>query len=153
MIRKDVSIDKIKRQPIHIDFLALDMQTEIRVNLEIVFKGIPKGVKEEGGVFNITLRTVEVECLPNKIPESLEIDVSDLGLNEALHVFDLQISKDLKLVTKSKRTLCTVVNIEEEKEESPAEATTTVATTDDVVTPVSDTAKAPAGDPKKKASK
>lgn len=117
VIRKDVSIDKIKRHPIHIDFFALDMKADIRVPVEIVFQGLPKGVKEEGGIFNITLRMVEIECLPDHIPESLQVDVSDLGLNEAIHASDLKISSDIKLITRQERTLCTVVSVEEEKEE------------------------------------
>ncbi len=114
VIRKDISIHKIKRNPIHMDFLSLDMNAPIRINVEVIFKGVPKGVKEEGGVFNIILRNVEIECLPDKIPPSLPLDVSSLGLNENFHVSDLKISEDLKLITKPTRTLCTVVSIEEE---------------------------------------
>lgn len=128
VIRKEVSIDKIKRHPIHIDFLALDMKVPIRIPIEVAFKGTPKGVKEEGGIFNIILRTIEIECLPNKIPESLTLDVSRLNLNEAIHVSDLQISEDIKLVTKKTRTLCTVVSAEEEKaEEKSAEGEVTAS--------------------------
>ncbi len=119
VIRKDISIHKINRFPIHMDFLSLDMKAVIRVNVEIIFKGTPKGVKEEGGVFNTVLRNVEIECLPDKIPPSLELDVSSLGLNENFHVSDLKLSKDLKLITKPTRTLCTVASIEEEVEVKP----------------------------------
>ena len=125
VIRKDVSIDKIKRNPIHMDFLSLDMEAPIRVSVDITFQGTPKGVKEEGGVFNIILRHVEIECLPDKIPPSLNLEVSPLGLNENFHVSDLKISEDLKLITSPKRTLCTVVSIEEE---AAATETTTAAT-------------------------
>lgn len=122
VIRKDVDIHKINRLPIHMDFLSLDMNTPIRVHVEVVFKGTPKGVKEEGGVFNIILRSVEVECLPDKIPNSLDLDVSQLELNQNFHVSDLKISKDLKLITKPERTLCTVVMVAEEETPTPAES-------------------------------
>ena len=123
VIRKDISIHKISRNPIHMDFLSLNMKEIIRVNIDILFKNVPKGVKEEGGIFNIILRHVEVECLPDKIPPYLQLDVSGLGLNENFHVSDLKLSEDLKLITKPTQTLCTVVSVEETEEETKAETT------------------------------
>ena len=149
VIRKDFAIDKIKRNPIHIDFLALDMNAVIRVNLELKFQGVPKGVKEEGGIFNITLRTVEIECLPDKIPASLDVDVSDLGLNEAIHASDLKMSSDLKLITKLERTLCTVVAAAEEEEATTTEEATTPEAGAAPAASATEGAAAPADDDKK----
>jgi len=135
VIRKDISIHKIKRSPIHMDFLSLDMNAPIRIYVEIDFKGVPKGVKEEGGVFQIIRRNVEIECLPDKIPPSLELDVSHLSLNENFHVSDLKLSADLKLITKPTHTLCTVVSIEEEQQTEASSTTETAPPAATAVTP------------------
>ncbi len=123
VIKKAISHHKVSHQPIHMDFLSLDMKKPIRVNVDIKFNGVPKGVKEEGGVFNVILRSVEIECLPDKIPPSIEMDVSDLSLNQSVHVSDLKISENIKLITKSERTLCTVVEAEKEEEKTETPAT------------------------------
>ena len=125
VIKKEVSRHKLSHRPIHMDFLSLDMNKSIRVQVDIKFKGVPKGVKEEGGVFNIILRRIELECLPNEIPPFIELDVSHLSLNQNIHVSDLKVSAHTKLITRAKRTVCTVVSVEEEEspktEEKPEE--------------------------------
>ena len=122
VIKKAISRHKVSQQPIHMDFLSLDMSKAIRVPVDLKFIGTPKGVKEEGGVFNIILRSVELECLPSEIPPSIELDVSGLGLNQNLHAEDLKFSKNIKLITKAQRTLCTVVPAKEEEEKPTTEA-------------------------------
>ena len=116
VIKKSISRHKVSHQPIHMDFLSLDMSKPIRVPVDLKFIGVPKGVKEEGGIFNIILRSVELECLPSEIPPSIELDVSGLGLNQNIHASDLEVSKNTKLITKAQRTLCTVVPAKEEEE-------------------------------------
>ena len=122
VIKKSISYHKVNHQPIHMDFLSLDMKKVLRVFVDINFKGTPRGVKEEGGIFNIVLRNIEVECLPDQIPSSIDLDVSDLGLNQNIHVSELSIPKNIKLITKDQRTLCTLVEATEEEEEKPVEA-------------------------------
>ncbi|MCZ0933308.1 MAG: 50S ribosomal protein L25 [Oligoflexia bacterium] len=126
VIKKSIARHKVSHQPIHMDFLSLDMKKPIRVPVDLKFIGTPKGVKEEDGIFNIILRSVELECLPNEIPPSIELDVSGLGLNQNIHAEDLKVSENIKLITKAQRTLCTVVPAKEEEEgksETTEEAT------------------------------
>ena len=127
VIKKNVTLHILKQLPLHMDFLSLDMKKALRVNVEVKFEGQAKGVKEEGGVFNTILRTVEVECLPSEIPEFISVNVTSLSLNENLHVSDLQIPENIKLVTKPETTLCTVSEVKEEKEETPEEKAALVA--------------------------
>ena len=124
VIKKAISYHKVNHQPIHMDFLSLDMTKPIRVHVDINFQGVPRGVKEEGGIFNITLRHIELECLPNEIPPSIDLDVSQLGLNQNIHVSDLKLPENIKLITKDQRTLCTIAEAKEE-EEKPADTTDT----------------------------
>ncbi|MCY4322020.1 MAG: 50S ribosomal protein L25 [Bdellovibrionaceae bacterium] len=120
VIKKVTSRHKVSHQPIHMDFLSLDMTKTIRVPVDLKFIGTPKGVKEEGGIFNIILRSIELECLPSEIPPYIELDVSGLSLNQNIHVADLKISGNIKIITKSQRTLCTVVPVVEEEVKTEA---------------------------------
>ena len=123
VIKKDIAYHSLSRKPIHVDFLALDMSQAVRVTVEIKFLGKAKGVKESGGVLNFLTRSVEVECLPNEIPNHFEIDVSSLELNESFHVSDLVIPKHIKLITKPTETICLVSTAQEEiKVEEPPES-------------------------------
>lgn len=131
VLKKDISCHKLTRKPIHIDFLSLDMNKKVRVHVDVHFTGKAKGVKESGGVFNIIRRNVEVECMPIEIPESFSIDISSLDINQNFHVSDLQIPKNMKLITSLKSSLCTVSEITEEEEKAKTEegTTTTAGTT------------------------
>ena len=115
VIKKAVAWHKLSHQVLHMDFLSLDMKKPIRIPLDIHFKGLAKGVKEDGGILNIILRSVEIECLPDKIPQSLDVDISHLGLNQNLHVSDLKLPESVKLITGGKRTLCAITSAEEEE--------------------------------------
>ena len=121
VIKKAVSYHKVKRLPIHMDFLSLDMTKPLRIPIDLKFTGSPKGVKEEGGIFNIILRQIEIECLPSDIPSFIELDVSGLSLNQNFHVSDLKLSEKLKLITRTERTVCTVAPAEAEEEKKTEE--------------------------------
>ena len=125
VLKKDISFHKVTRKPLHVDFLSLDMSKRVRVNVEILFTGKARGVKESGGVFSVVRRNVEVECLPSEIPDSFSIDISLLDINQNFHVSDLQIPKNIKLITSPKSSLCTVSEIIEEATKT---STTTEAT-------------------------
>ena len=120
VIKKSLSRHKVSQQPIHLDFLSLDMKKPLRVHVDIHFKGQPKGVKEEGGIFNISLRSVELECLPGDIPPAIELDVSHLALNQSLHISDLRLPKNIKRISKGQRALCAIVPAKEEEEKPTA---------------------------------
>lgn len=122
VLKKDVSYDKLTRNPIHIDFFALDMAQIVRVTVKIEFKGKPKGVKEEGGVFSSVRRDLEVECLPHEIPTPFQIDVSELRLNQSYHISDIKIPENIKLITRSEETICLVSEAQEEIVQQSASA-------------------------------
>ena len=121
VLKKETFFHSLTRNPIHIDFLALDMTQSIRVTVEIRFTGKAKGVWESGGILNILKRSIEVECLPNEIPNFFEIDITELKLNESYHVSDIKIPSKVKLVTKSEEALCSVSLAQEEPEKAPAQ--------------------------------
>lgn len=140
---KKVEVHPVSRLPLHLDFYALDMTKEIRVNVELRFEGKPAGAAE-GGLLSVVTREVEVECLPTEIPEFFAVDVSGLGLNESLHVSDLKVSDRIKIVSSSDMTLATV-SIVTEQEAAPQPAAATAAAAPGAAAP----AAAAGGDAKK----
>ena len=126
VLKKDVSYHTLTRKPLHIDFFSLDMNKKVRIHVEVNFTGKAKGVKESNGILNIIRRNIEIECLPNEIPESFSIDVSPLDINQNFHVSDLKIPEKIKLITDKKASLCGVAEISEE-ESKPSVVNTTAA--------------------------
>lgn len=124
VLKKDASFHKVNRRPIHLDFYALDMAATVRVNVEVKFEGKSVG-ERDGGVFNALRREVEVECLPTDIPESFSLDISELKMNEVLHVSDINIPEGIKLITSPEDTMCNVTQVAEEKPAETAEGAPT----------------------------
>lgn len=105
----DVQIDPITHHLIHADLMriALDVEIEVSVRLRIV--GEAKGVIEDGGVLDHSLRELVVSCLPTNIPESIGVDVSELDMNQSIKVEDLQVPPDVTVVTEPDRSVASVV--------------------------------------------
>jgi large subunit ribosomal protein L25 len=91
---KEYQLDPVTRDLLHADFYRVAMDKPITVTVSIVLKGEPKGVKQQDGILDFVQREVEIECLPGDIPEHIEIDVSDLALNEGVRLRD--VVKDVK---------------------------------------------------------
>ncbi|BDS06740.1 50S ribosomal protein L25 [Oceaniferula spumae] len=85
---QDVQHDALTNEILHVDFLAVDEKTEITANLPLELEGEPAGVKA-GGVLEQMLHSLEVRCLPNDLPESLEADVSGMEIGDILHIGDM----------------------------------------------------------------
>jgi large subunit ribosomal protein L25 len=86
---KDFQLDPVTNALLHADFYRVNMDRKITVTVPLVFKGEPSGVKVEGGVMEILHREIEVETLPAEIPDGIEIDVRELGLNDSIHLRDV----------------------------------------------------------------
>jgi len=108
---------------LHADFYEVDLTERLAVSVPLHFIGKPAGVVL-GGILQPILREIEVECLPTEIPEFIEVDVSPLGIHEALHVSDLTLPAGVTSVGDSTRTVVTVVppTVEETKPAEAAEA-------------------------------
>ena len=86
---KEFLLDPVTSQLLHADFYRVNMDKKITVTVQVIVKGEPRGVKVEGGVLDFVHREIELETLPADIPSAIEIDVSNLGLNDAIHVRDV----------------------------------------------------------------
>jgi len=97
-IIKEKQIDPVTREIIHLDFLKVAKDKKIVINVPFKFTGTPVGVKN-GGSLDIILREVQVNCLPNKLPEDIEIDVTNLEVGQSIHVGDLPLGDFEVMVT------------------------------------------------------
>jgi len=128
-IVKDWQVDPVTGRLLHVDLLRIAMDVRMRVKVPVHAFGEPAGVKQQGGVFEVVYREVEVECLPGDIPTEFKVDVSGLMLGQQLHAKDLPVdTAKVKLITEGDRVLAHVVALRVE-EEKPAEAVATEAAT------------------------
>lgn len=85
VLRKEMTVHPVTRRPTHVDFFAPDMTQKVRVDVEVRITGKAKGTAD-GGLVSMVRRNVEVECLPLEIPDFFELDITEMGLNESMHV-------------------------------------------------------------------
>ena len=144
--------EPIKGKLLHIDIKRIAMDKAMRVSVPVQLSGVPVGVKTQGGVLEQVLREVEVECFPNDIPSHLDVDVSGLELNAAIHISDLPHSGSIQFLGDEKAVVAHVTTIKETAEDVAAAAAAATPAEPEVAkkgkTDVA--AAAPAADAKKK---
>ena len=122
--------EPIKDQLIHIDLKRIALDKTLKVKVRVKLLGVPVGVKASGGILDQVLRQVEIECLPGDIPSHIDVDVSHLGLFDALRVSDLPHSGSIRFLNAEDATVAHVVSIREEAAPAvAADAVVAAATT------------------------
>jgi len=123
VIIKDWQTDPVKGRLLHADLMRLSMTVVTRVSVPIVVVGEPVGVKLEGGILEINLREVEIECLPADIPATVEVDVADLHLGKHVSVVDLKVDRaKIKVMTPEDQIVAGVLAPRLVEEAAPAVA-------------------------------
>lgn len=107
---KEFQRDPVTRRPVHLDFVRVLMDTKIRVGVPVEIVGIARGVKVDAGILDIVTREIEVECLPGNIPEHLPVDVSDLGIGDALRVAAIQAPEGVEIIEDPERVIVHVAH-------------------------------------------
>jgi large subunit ribosomal protein L25 len=107
VIVREIQRDPITSRVIHIDLLAISMVKPISISVPIDFVGTPRGVKTDGGIMQVTMRELDVSCLPTDIPDTIEVDVADLGIGDSVHVRDLTLDK-VKILSEARRTMVVI---------------------------------------------
>jgi large subunit ribosomal protein L25 len=124
---KDVQINPISRRLQHIDFIRVIMDEKIRVTVPVHLNGTAIGVKE-GGILDWQIRDLHVECLPNAIPDAIEVDVTNLGAHDYLHVSDITVPEGVKVLDDPERSIVGITHQRAEVvEPAAAEAAAVVA--------------------------
>ena len=119
--------DPIKDRLLHVDLKRIAMDKKMRLEVPIAIKGEAPGVKTEGGILDIVLREIEIECLPADIPAHIDIDVSSLAHGDAIRVADLPKSDKIKYLSDPEMTVVHVTSVKEEVVATPEAAATDAA--------------------------
>jgi large subunit ribosomal protein L25 len=121
---KDWQVDPVHGDLLHVDLVRIARDAKLRVKVPIHVSGEAKGVKVQGGIFEFMLREVELECLPDDIPDFIGVDVSELTIGHNLRVSDLPVGEKVRVVTDPGRVVAHVIapKAEEEKPAEVAEA-------------------------------
>jgi large subunit ribosomal protein L25 len=123
---RQVLVKELQRDPIsgaylHADLYAVDLQQKIHVSVPINLTGTAIGVSLGGGVLDYATRELDVECLPNAIPEEFTIDVSEIEIGQSLHVRDIVVPENVEVLNDPDVTVMSVVAPVAIEEEAPAE--------------------------------
>jgi len=117
VIVADLLLDPLKGTPRHVDLHKVNMDEKVRVEVTVKLKGTAKGVKD-GGMLEFVKHTVEIECLPALIPAHLDVDVTALTIGHSIHVGEVILPANVKLIDDPKAAIVSVLG--KTKEEAPA---------------------------------
>lgn len=106
--------EPVKESLLHIDLKRIDPTKRMTVKIPVHIHGEAKGVKLQGGLLEIANRDVEVECLPDDIPEAFNVDVSELALNQAIRANQLPMTGSMKLVAPPETVIVHIVSLKAE---------------------------------------
>ena len=115
----DRQIDPVRGRLVHADFQRLVKGQKIEVTVPVRLVGEPVGVREEEGVLEQIMRELEIRCQPREIPDSIDVDVSNLGVHDVLHVSDIPVGENIEILTDADSVVATVGIVREEPVAAP----------------------------------
>lgn len=122
VIFHDRQIHALKGRLVHADLRRLAKGEKIEVTVAIHLLGEAEGLKEEGAVLNQQLREIKVLCEPSKIPEFLEVDVTELNVGESIHVSDMKFGEGIEVHEAQESVVVSIVVVKEEELEPQLDA-------------------------------
>ncbi len=114
---KEMQTHPVSQNVLHVDFYEVDMTRKIKVNVPVIATGQSVGV-EFGGMLQIIRRELEVYCLPNKIPQAITIDITDLDIGGSVHVNDIETEGDVEIPHDVNFTVLTILSPKKAEEEA-----------------------------------
>ena len=115
----DRQIDPVRGRLIHADFQRLVKGQKIEVTVPLHLVGEPVGIREEQGVLEQIMRELEIRCEPREIPDAIDVDVSNLGVHDVLHVSDIPVNANIEILTDPESVIATVGIVKEEPVAAP----------------------------------
>ncbi len=106
---REVQNHPYKKAIYHLSFFAIEAQSKIEVDIPLHFIGVPVGVKVGGGSIDTIMNYVRVACAPSDIPESFEIDITDLDIGKGVHVSEINYPEGVKPVTETTALVVTIL--------------------------------------------
>jgi len=125
--------DPIKGKLLHVDMKRIDLSQRIAVKVPVHTVGDPKGVKLQGGLQEIITREVEIECLPDEIPEQFDIDVVELMIGQSIRAGEIPMTGSMKLLSPADSVITHIVTIKVEAEPVVEEAAPEAAAEPEVI--------------------
>jgi large subunit ribosomal protein L25 len=122
---KEMTIHPISRKITHIDFVRVIMDEMVRVTIPVHHTGTAIGVKNGGGILDFQVRELHVECLPNAIPDSIDVDVTSLDSHQYLRISDLKLPEGVRVLDDPERVVVGVTQAKVEAAPEPAEGAAT----------------------------
>ena len=116
---KDTQRNIVDGKILHVDFYEVESGVLVRARVTIQLKGNSAGVRD-GGILEFPLHEIEVECMPQDLPERLEVDISDLGANQSIHVRDIPLADTIRVLSSPDQVIALVKFAKEEVVEEPA---------------------------------
>ena len=110
--------DPVRETLLHVDLKRIDLTQRMTVHVPVVVTGEPKGVKIQGGLLEVVRRDIEIECLPDEIPEQFTVDVSELMIGQNLRASAVPLSDNMKLTSSPDQVIAHVIALR--AEETPA---------------------------------
>lgn len=107
-ILKDYQLHPVTDKIIHLDFVAIKEGETVSIDVPLEFVGRPVGLTK-GGVIEIFMHDLTVECLPSNIPDKIQVDISNLDLGDVLHVKDIKVPEGVKVLDDPEDTVITIV--------------------------------------------
>lgn len=117
----DWQFDPVKGNLLHLDLKRIDLTKRIRVSVPVHTQGDPKGVKTQGGLMEIVTREIEIECLPDEIPEHFTVDVVELLIGQNVRAADVPLTGTMKLLSPADTVIAHVIALRVQEEAAPAE--------------------------------
>jgi large subunit ribosomal protein L25 len=112
-------VDPIRGRLLHADLIRLVKGQKIEVTVPLHLVGEPVGVREEQGVLEQIIREIEIRCEPREIPDVINVDVSNLGVHDVVHVSDIQVAEGIEILNAPDNVIATVGIVKEEVVEAP----------------------------------
>jgi large subunit ribosomal protein L25 len=104
---KDTQWSIISGEVLHVDFYEIERGVLLRAKVAVHVSGNPAGVRE-GGILELPTHEIEVECLPKDLPERIDVDIAELKVNQSIHVRDLKLGDNVKIITSGDQVIALV---------------------------------------------
>jgi large subunit ribosomal protein L25 len=114
--------DPVKENLLHVDLKRIDLTLRLRVKVPVHTSGEPKGVKLQGGLQELITREVEIECLPDDIPEQFILDATEMSIGDSLRANQIPMTGSMKLLSNPDAVIAHVVSLKAEEVAPAADA-------------------------------
>ncbi len=118
---KEYQTDPVMGELLHTDFFEVSLKEAIIVTVPVNAVGVAVGVKRDGGILQNVTREIEIECLPDKIPGHIDVDISELEIGGSIHVSDLIVPEGVKIVSNLEDVILLIVEPTKVEIEAPEE--------------------------------